>query len=95
MAITPPRLIDQVWGPYGLDVKDDVLAVSVNRWPHGYSYYYTDLWDPDFEAGQYPHEIASQRFGNIAIANADGLADAYTHAAIDIAARAVRELRSA
>ncbi len=89
------QVLDQVWGPYGLDVKDDVLAVSVNRWPHGYSYYYTDLWDPDFEAGQYPHEIASQRFGNIAIANADGLADAYTHAAIDIAARAVRELRSA
>ncbi|NRB72490.1 MAG: NAD(P)/FAD-dependent oxidoreductase [Xanthomonadales bacterium] len=89
------QVLDQVWGPHGLDVKEDVLAVSVNRWPHGYSYYYTDLWDPDFEAGQYPHEVASQRFGNIAIANADALADAYTHAAIDVAARAVKELRSA
>ena len=88
-------VLDEVWGPHGLDVKEDVLAVAVNRWPHGYAYYYTDLWDPDFEDGQYPHDIARQRFGNITIANADAAADAYTHTAIEEAERAIRELRYA
>jgi spermidine dehydrogenase len=84
--------LDGALGPYGLDVKRDVLAITVNRWPHGYSYYYYDLWDPDFEDGAYPHDIARKPFGNITIANADAAADAYTHTAIDEAYRAVEEL---
>jgi spermidine dehydrogenase len=85
-------VLDGIYGPYGLDVKRDVLAITVNRWPHGYSYWYTDLWDPDFEDGAWPHEIARRGFGNITIANSDAAADAYTHAAIDQAHRAVSEL---
>lgn len=85
-------VLDGVFAPYGLDVKRDVLAVTVNRWPHGYSYYYMDLWDPDFEDGAYPHQVASRPFGNITIANADAEADAYTHTAIDVAHRAVGQL---
>jgi spermidine dehydrogenase len=88
-------VLDGIYGPYGLDVKQDVLAITVNRWPHGYAYWYTDLWDPDFEEGEYPHEIARQGFGNITIANADASASAYTHTAIDEAYRAVGELPGA
>ena len=52
-----------------------------------------DVLDTDaFEDGKYPHQIASRPFGNITIANADAAADAYTHAAIDQAFRAVNEL---
>jgi spermidine dehydrogenase len=85
-------VLDGLLGPAGFDVQKDVLAITVNRWPHGYAYEYLDLWDEDYAAGEAPHEIARQSFGNIAIANADAGASAYTHVAIDQAFRAVQEL---
>jgi spermidine dehydrogenase len=85
-------VLDELLGPAGFDVERDILAITVNRWPHGYAYDYMDLWDPDFPPGEAPHEIARQPFGNITIANSDAAADAYTHDAIDQAYRAVGEL---
>ncbi|NNK33361.1 MAG: FAD-dependent oxidoreductase [Xanthomonadales bacterium] len=85
-------VLDGMLGPAGFDVREDILAITVNRWPHGYAYDYLDLWDPEWPEGQAPHEIARRPFGNIAIANADAGADAYTHVAIDEAWRAVGEL---
>lgn len=76
----------------GFDAADDILAITVNRWPHGYAYDYLDLWDPQWPVGKAPHEIARKPFGNITFANADAGADAYTHVAIDQAWRAVKEL---
>ena len=87
-------VLDGMLSPVGFDVQKDILAITVNRWPHGYSYDYLDLWDPDWPKGQAPHEIARQRFGNIAIANSDAGANAYTHVAIDQARRAVDDLRT-
>ena len=87
-------VLDGMLGPAGFDAKDDILAITVNRWPHGYAYGYLDLWDPEWPEGEAPHEIARQPFGNITIANADAAADAYTHVAIDEARRAVGELRA-
>jgi spermidine dehydrogenase len=86
------RVLDGLLGPAGFDVARDVLAITVNRWPHGYAYEYLDLWDEDWPAGEAPHEIARRPFGRIAIANADAGAEAYTHTAIDQAWRAVAEL---
>jgi spermidine dehydrogenase len=86
-------VLDGMLGPAGFDAAEDILAVTVNRWPHGYAYGYLDLWDPAWPEGEAPHEIARQPFGNITIANADAAADAYTHVAIDEARRAVGELR--
>jgi len=86
-------VLDGMLGPAGFDVQDDILAITVNRWPHGYAYGYLDLWDPEWPDGEAPHEIARRPCGNIAIANADAGADAYTHVAIDEARRAVAELR--
>ena len=87
-------VLDGMLGPAGFDVQKDILAITVNRWPHGYAYDYLDLWDPEWPPGQAPHEIARQRFGNIAIANSDAGADAYTHVAIDEAWRAVEDLKA-
>jgi spermidine dehydrogenase len=87
-------VLDGMLGPAGFDAKEDILAITVNRWPHGYAYGYLDLWDPEWPEGEAPHEIARQPFGNITIANADAAADAYTHVAIDEARRAVGELRA-
>ncbi len=85
-------VLDGMLGPAGFDVKHDILAITVNRWPHGYSYDYLDLWDPEFPVGEAPHEIARQPFGNIAIANSDAGANALTNVAIDEAFRAINDL---
>lgn len=85
-------VLDGLLGPAGFDVAEDILAITVNRWPHGYAYEYMQLWDPEWESGEAPHEIARQPFGSISIANADAGASAYTHVAIDQAYRAVADL---
>ena len=80
-------------GAGGFDPARDVLALTVNRWPHGYAYQYNSLWDPFWiDGGPLPCVAARQPFGRIAIANADAAAYAYTDAAIDQAHRAVGEL---
>ena len=85
-------VLDGMLGPAGFNAADDILAITVNRWPHGYSYGYRDLWDPEWEPGRAPHEIARRPVGNIVIANSDAAASAYTQAAIEEAIRAVEEL---
>jgi len=84
-------VLDGMLGPAGFSAADDILAVTVNRWPHGYSYDYLDLFDPEFPPGEAPHEIARRPFGNISFANSDAGANAYSHVAIDEAWRAVSE----
>jgi spermidine dehydrogenase len=79
-------------GGGGFDPARDIAAITVNRWPHGYSYWSNPLADPVYEDGQYPHEIGRQRFGRIAIANSDAAGRAMLDAAIDQAHRAVAEL---
>jgi len=71
---------------------DDILAITVNRWPMGYAYTYDTIADPDTPPEQRPHVIGRQRFGQVTIANADAGAAAFTNQAIDEAHRAVQEL---
>jgi spermidine dehydrogenase len=79
-------------GPGGFDPAADILAITVNRWPHGYAYTYDTLGDPDFPDDLRPHVVGRQRFGRISIANADAGAAAFTNTAIDQAERAVQDL---
>ncbi len=79
-------------GPGGFDPARDILGLTVNRWPHGYSFEYNSLWDPPFAPGEAPNEIGRKAFGKVHIANSDAAAYAYTHAAIDEAHRAVSEI---
>ncbi|MBS1842235.1 MAG: NAD(P)-binding protein [Acidobacteria bacterium] len=76
----------------GFDPVLDIEAITVNRWPHGYGYEYNPLFDPDWPAGQAPHELGRRPHGRITIANSDSGATAYTDVAIDQAFRAVEEL---
>ncbi|MEO0436436.1 MAG: FAD/NAD(P)-binding protein [Pseudomonadota bacterium] len=87
-------VLDGLLGPAGFDVETDILAITVNRWPHGYAHEYLDLWDYDWEEGNAPHLTAQQPFGKITMANSDAGAYAYTHGAIDEAHRAVKQLPS-
>ena len=81
-------------GPHGFNHETDIRAITVNRWPHGYAYEYSSLYDPEWEEGKAPHEIGRAQFGNISIANSDSEAYAYVNAAIDSAWRAVEEQTS-
>ncbi|MCV3376487.1 NAD(P)/FAD-dependent oxidoreductase [Campylobacter sp. IFREMER_LSEM_CL2194] len=78
-------------GSAGFDHERDIKAIVVNRWGHCYSYTENSLFD-DSEEAQKTIELARKPFGNIVIANSDADWDAYMHAAIDQAYRAVNEL---
>ncbi|HYM78682.1 MAG TPA: NAD(P)-binding protein [Candidatus Dormibacteraeota bacterium] len=83
----------RILGPGGLDPARDILAITVNRWPHGYAYEYSTLWDSEIlESGERPCDRARKPFGRISIANSDAGAHAFTNAAIDQAYRAVGEI---
>ncbi|MBV9062815.1 MAG: hypothetical protein JOY77_07775, partial [Alphaproteobacteria bacterium] len=77
----------------GFDAAQDIMAITVNRWPHGYAYEFNPLFD-DFSIPpeRRANVVGRQRFGRIAIANSDSGAAAYTDSAIDQAHRAVSEL---
>jgi spermidine dehydrogenase len=76
----------------GFDPREDILGITVNRWPHGYSYTPDTLSDPDVPELERPHVLGRQPFGRVAIANSDAGAAAFTNTAIDEAHRAVSEL---
>jgi spermidine dehydrogenase len=83
----------RILGAGGFDPARDIVAITVNRWPHGYAYEYNSLFDKFWlEGGELPCEVARKPFGRLAIANADADAYAYTDCAIDQAHRAVQEI---
>ncbi len=84
--------LDRMLGPVDFHAAEDILAITVNRWPLGYAYTYDTIADPDLPPEQRPHIVGRQRFGQVTIANADAGAAAFTNQAIDEAHRAVQEL---
>ncbi len=86
------RQLGRMLAAGGFDPAADIVGITVNRWPHGYSYTYDTLGDPDVPPEQRPHVVGRQRFGLVTIANSDAGAAAFTNQAIDEAHRAVQEL---
>jgi spermidine dehydrogenase len=84
--------LQRVLGAGGFKAADDILAITVNRWPYGYAYTYDTLGDPEMPEEERPHVVGRKRFGRIAIANCDSGAGAFTNQAMDEASRAVQEL---
>jgi spermidine dehydrogenase len=86
----------RILGPTGFDDERDILGITVNRWPHGYTYSYNPLFDPEEWAftttAKRPAVIGRQPIGRITIANSDAAASPHTDAAIGEAYRAVSEL---
>ncbi|WP_447752310.1 FAD-dependent oxidoreductase [Pseudomonas nicosulfuronedens] len=78
-------------GPAGFDHQKDIQAITINRWSHGYSYFSNSLFDDEQESEKLMN-LARTQVGNVTIANSDAAWDAYAHAAIDEAWRAVGEL---
>jgi spermidine dehydrogenase len=79
----------------GFDAANDITAITVNRWPHGYAPEYNALFDEELPLAEQPHVIGRAPFGRIVIANSDSGRAAYTDSAIDQAHRAVAELLAA
>lgn len=80
-------------GPGGFDARRDIAAISVYRWGHGYAYGFNSLYDEPRAPALF--EVARQRRGHLTVANSDAAWSATANAAIDEAARAVRELAEA
>jgi len=83
--------LQNILGKHGFNHESDIRAITVNRIPHGYAYFYLGLDDPEFEEGQAPHELGRVQFGRISIANTDSEATPLMDAAFDAAWRAVEE----
>jgi len=78
----------------GFDPAEDIAAITVNRWGHGYSYRYRPRWDSGYDGNEVPHVVGRRRLGRISIANSDAGASAIIEAAIDEAHRAIAEIDS-
>ena len=84
--------LNRALGAGGFDASNDILAIIVNRWPHGYAGAANELYDPAWGYDETPWVQGRQRFGRITIANSDAAAICLTQAAFDQAHRAVNEL---
>ena len=82
--------LSRMLGPGGFDDQRDILAITVNRWSHGYAWGVNTLVDDEDEAAEMI-ELARRKSGRVTIANSDAAWQAYAHAAIDEAHRAVGE----
>lgn len=88
--------LGRMLGEGGFDPARDILAITVNRWPHGYAYEYNPLFEPlDRPDSERPCVIGRQPFGRIHIANSDSDGHAYTNIAIDQGYRAIQEIVTA
>ena len=78
--------LGRILGPGGFNPADDIVAITVNRWSHGYAYSYNSLYDPlewaFTSADSRPCVTARRPFGLITIANSDAAASSHTDAAI-------------
>ena len=83
--------LTRILGPGGFDANRDIVAITVNRWGHGYSYSGSTLDDKEGDDEKIP-ALARKRAGRVAFANADANWEPYAHAAIDQGRRAVDEL---
>mgnify|MGYP000728271872 CR=1 FL=1 len=86
--------LNQALSSAGFDADRDIEAITVNRWPHGYSYSNGLIWGEDFAEEDKPWVIGRQPFGNIHVANSDAGAKADTQTAIKQAHRAIKEILS-
>jgi len=86
------RQLGDMLTSHGFEPSRDILAITINRWPHGYAREYNELFDPNPKVVAPPWVRARAPFGSIAIACSDAQGHAYVDGAIDAAYRAVNEL---
>ncbi len=86
------RTVNKQGGSF--DPERDIHDWKINRWSYGYAHELTSTFDPSAYgpvAGQ-PQVAGRQPYKNVAVANSDSEAFAYTHSAINEGYRAVQDL---
>jgi spermidine dehydrogenase len=83
--------LTELLSPYGFDAGTDILAITVNRWSHGYSWSYNSLYEDEADA-EATISRAREARGNVAIANSDSDWAPYVPGAVSQAWRAVAEV---
>jgi spermidine dehydrogenase len=77
--------LNHILGPWGFDAAQDILALTVNRWGHGYNVFpKPDLDSPAYERGR-------ERIGRISFAGSDAGGQAWTQAGFEQGHRAALE----
>jgi spermidine dehydrogenase len=86
------RSLNKLGGDF--EPERDIHSIMVNRWNYGYAYELTSTYDPSLFGpnDKQPHVKGRRPYKNVAIANSDSGAFAYTHSAINEAYRAVQDL---
>ena len=77
----------------GFDPARDILAITVNRWPHGFAIGRNSLFDTNLDEVS-PTILARQKFGRIAICNSDASGMGTASTALYEASRAVSDLQT-
>lgn len=88
------EMLDQLREIYALadeKLDDNIVAITINRWGHGYSYEQNILWDEEGEAERALTSV-KQPQGNVHIAGSDADWKPYTQGAFEQAWRAVSEI---
>ena len=82
--------LTRMLGDGGFNAANDIRAITVNRWGHGYAYGFNPLYDEEHDPEL--NVVGRKKVGRISIAGSDAAWSAYAHAAMDEAHRAVGEL---
>ena len=87
-------MLDQLREIYQLaneNLDENILAITINRWGHGYSYEANELFDSETEIKRILASVKHPQ-GHLHIANGDADWQPYMNGAIDQAWRAVNEI---
>ena len=85
--------LTRMLGAGGFDAAQDIRAITIDRWGHGYAYSGNSLYEDDARREKLA-DTARAPIGRISIAGSDAGWDSYAHVAIDEAQRAVGEVLS-
>jgi spermidine dehydrogenase len=77
----------------GFDPARDIVAITVNRWPHGFATGRNLINEKNAYNELSPTIVAKQKFGRIAICNSDAAGTSLVQSAISEAYRAINDLK--
>ena len=78
--------LNHALGPWGFDAAEDILAITVNRWGHGYNFF-----QPSPGEEKPPYQLGRRRVGRISFAGADSGGSPWTQEALHHGRRAAYE----
>lgn len=78
-----------LFGPWGFKPASDILAITINRWGHGYNFF--KLPGAFYEKGKAPYEKGRVKLGHISFAGADAGGSPWTQLALQQGRRAALE----